>query len=211
MDGLPLGMDRNNKALVDQAVSVLSVPYRGVSVKFKDVKNILKTLYVPTDNIDIGGMIEGNCNPANFAGSLSGKKNNSGTNQAVSVLSVPYRGVSVKFKDVKNILKTPCIPTDNTDSTMLIGVILKSIDFHYFLNREDKKWGKPGTVSVVSSLYGVCVGINRIKNILKTPYTPTDNTDSTIFIFIWKNTYLVDSTFFFNINTKIGKGGSGNE
>lgn len=44
-------------------------------------------------------------------------------------------------------------------------------------NRKQQRWRESANVSVVSSLYGVCIEINKIKNIVKNVYIPTDNTD----------------------------------
>jgi hypothetical protein len=95
------------KSVINQQLSVLSVPDRGVSVKFYNVKNIEKDAYIPTDNTDIGSFVEEKLQPVDLPISF---------------------GVDVK-DDIKNITDNPYTPTDNTDSGLFAGEKNQRIDF----------------------------------------------------------------------------------
>jgi hypothetical protein len=134
--------NRKNKRAANLLLSVLSVAYMGLFVNFKDA-------YMPTGNNNLGRFAGENLCSIDSADSLNKKKSNNNVNPLLSVLSVPYRayfqkimvldpkigspyfeplsvlsvlykGESVKFKDAKNIGKTPYTPTDNTDSGRFI-------------------------------------------------------------------------------------------
>ena len=69
-------------------------------------------------------------------------------------------------------------------------------------NRKQQRWRESANVSVVSSLYGVCIEIKKIKNMVKDVYIPTDNTD--IGKFIRENLYCIDFSIIFNTRRKNG-------
>ena len=95
------------KSVINQQLSVLSVPDRGVSVKFYNVKNIEKDAYIPTDNTDIGSFVE----------------------EKLQAVDLPISfGVDVK-DDIKNITDNPYTPTDNTDIGSFSGGKNQRIDF----------------------------------------------------------------------------------
>jgi hypothetical protein len=96
------------KSVINQQLSVLSVPDRGVSVKFYNVKNIEKDAYIPTDNTDIGSFVEEKLQPVDLPFSF---------------------GVDVK-DDIKNITDNPYTPTDNTDIGSFAGGKNQRIDFY---------------------------------------------------------------------------------
>jgi len=65
---------------------------------------------------------------------------------------------------------------------------------------KQQRWRASANGSVVSSLYGVCIEIKKIKNMVKNVYIPTDNTD--IGKFIGENLYCIDFSIIFNIRRK---------
>jgi hypothetical protein len=95
------------KSVINQQLSVLSVPDRGVSVKFYNVKNIEKDAYIPTDNTDIGSFVEEKLQPVDF----------------------PISFWAVVKSDIKNITDNPHMPTDNTDIGSFAGEKNQRIDF----------------------------------------------------------------------------------
>ncbi len=95
------------KSVINQQLSVLSVPDRGVSVKFYNVKNIEKDAYIPTDNTDIGSFVE----------------------EKLQAVDLPISfGVDVK-DDIKNITDNPHTPTDNTDIGSFVEEKYQCVDF----------------------------------------------------------------------------------
>jgi hypothetical protein len=95
------------KSVINQHLSVLSVPDSGVSAKFYNIKNIRKDAYIPTDNTDIGSFVEGK----------------------LQAVDLPFFfGVDVK-DDIKNITDNPYTPTDNTDIGLFAGEKNQHIDF----------------------------------------------------------------------------------
>ena len=137
-----------NKSASSQPLSVLSVPFRGLLEKNNEVlePKIENPCFQPLSVLSVAsrGLLE------------KKEERKSVINQQLSVLSVPDRGVSVKFYNVKNIEKDAYIPTDNTDIGSFVEEKLQAVD--------------------LPISFGVDVK-DDIKNITDNPYTPTDNTD----------------------------------
>ncbi len=160
-----------NKSASSQPLSVLSVPFRGLWEKNNEVlePKIENPCFQPLSVLSVAsrGLLE------------KKEERKSVINQQLSVLSVPDRGVSVKFYNVKNIEKDAYIPTDNTDIGSFVEEKLQPID--------------------LPISFGVDVK-DDIKNITDNPYTPTDNTD--IGSFVEENTQPVDLPFSFGAVVK---------
>ena len=110
-----------NKSASSQPLSVLSVPFLGLWEKNNEVlaPKIENPCFQPLSVLSVAsrGLLE-----------KKGERK-SVINQQLSVLSVPDRGVSVKFYNVKNIEKDAYIPTDNTDIGSFSGEKNQHIDF----------------------------------------------------------------------------------
>ena len=78
------------KSVINQQLSALSVPYRGISVKSNNIENITDNPYIPTDNTDIGPFVGKKYQIVDFTDSFCAS-------------------------DIKNICNNPQTPTDNTD------------------------------------------------------------------------------------------------
>jgi hypothetical protein len=122
------------------------------------------------------------------------RKNKSPLIPSMPVLSAPHRGIFAKNNgrlDIK--MGVSCYETLSVLSVPYGGMFAKNN------GRLDTKMGVScyETLSVLSVPYGeVSIKFERVKNILKSPYTRTDNTDSVILI--ERVLKPIDLYYFFN-------------
>ena len=111
-----------SKSIANQQLSVLSVPFEGLSEKNDGVldRKIENPCFEPMSvlSVPFGGILE------------KKEERKSVINQQLSVLSVPYREISFKFYNIiENIYNNPYIRTDNTDIGSFPGINYQAIDF----------------------------------------------------------------------------------